>query len=106
MIDLTKEWSITLNDRVVYEKVDIIILPNNMLMVLHQDIEKPLMFRESDCVANDFTYLGELDEDGDSMIDEEFELQEYSEVAKKAKKKVSGYNATLNSLAKIVEKII
>jgi hypothetical protein len=48
MIDLTKEWSITLNDRVIYEKVEIV---------------------------------------------------------KKADERKSEYKATLNSLAKIVEKL-
>lgn len=103
MIDLTKEWSITLNDRVIYEKVDIVVLPNELLMVLHQDIVNPLMFiSRSQCSPR---YLGELDTDGDSIIDEEYELESYCEIVKKADKRKSNYEATLNSLAKIVERL-
>lgn len=103
MIDLTREWSITLNDRVIYEKVDIVVLPNELLMVLHQDIVNPLMFiSRSQCIPD---YLGELDTDGDAIIDEEYELKPYCEIVKKADKRKSNYEATLNSLAKIVEKL-
>lgn len=105
MIDLTKEWSITLDGRVVYEKVDIVVLPNSTLMVLHQDIENPLMFYTTENRADRFEYLGELGSDGDSLVDNEYELEPYCEIAKKSDKRKSEYRATLNSMAKIIEKL-
>lgn len=105
MIDLNKEWSITLDDRVIYEKVDVIVLPNSTLMVLHRDIVNPLMFYVGDSRPEVFQYLGELDSDGDAVTDNEYELEPYCEAAKKVDKRESAYRATLNSLAKIVERI-
>jgi hypothetical protein len=104
MIDLTKDYSITFNDKVLYEKVGVVVLPNTLLMVLHANIKDPLIFRD-DSQTGGSTYLGELDVDGDIYIDDSYKLVQYCEAAKKQKERMTDYNATLNSLARIVEKM-